>query len=176
MESDQSAGEPPDIRLIPRQYEYLRVYAQDMAYVTPWELTERRRTYTKRVYDTLQLMSANTPPREISMERLYPVQDWGKVWKNIAKARITDEARAAWYSVVHDLIPTNVRLHNIRMADNEDCTLCGRRDTLTHRLTECGEGKSIWRWTRSRLACIRQTSKGYRQFGSRALPSGPVSS
>jgi len=46
-------------------------------------------------------MSANTaPPREIRMEHLYPGQDRSKVWKNIAKARITDEARSAWYSVV----------------------------------------------------------------------------
>jgi hypothetical protein len=135
---------PPDIRQIPRQYEYLRVYAQEMAYVTPRELIDGRRTYTKRIYDTLRLMSANTAPtREIRMEHLYPGQDWSKVWKNIAKARITDEARSAWYSGFHDLIPTNFRLHNIRMADNEDCTLCGRRDNLTHRLTECGEGKSI---------------------------------
>ena len=149
---------PLDIRLIPRQYEYLRVYAQEMAYVTPRGLTEGRRTYTKRIYDTLRHMNANAaPPREIRMEHLYPGQDWGKVWKNIAKANITDEARSAWYSVVHDCIPTNVRLHKIRMADNEDCSLCGRRDNLTHRLTECGEGKSIWKWTRSRLARVRQT-------------------
>jgi len=169
---------PPDIRLIPRQYEYLRVYAQEMEYVTPRELTEGRRTYTKRIYDTLRIMSANTaPPREIRMEHLYPGQDWVKIWKNIAKARITDEARSAWYSVVHDLIPTNVRLHNIRMADNEDCTLCGRRDNLTHRLTECGVGKSIWGWTRRRLACKRQTdAQRYRQIGSRVRPSGSVSS
>jgi len=126
--------------------------------MTPRELTERRRTYTKRIYDTLRIMSDNTAPSPaIRMEHLYPGHDWGKIWKNIAKARITEEVRSAWYSVEHDLIPTNVRLHNIRMADNEDCTLYGRRDTLTHRLTECGEGKSIWRWTRSRLVCIRRT-------------------
>jgi hypothetical protein len=37
------------------------------------------------------------------------------------------------------------------------CSTCGERDTLMHRITECGEGREIWKWTRKRIAWILRT-------------------
>ena len=61
--------------------------------------------------------------------------------------------------VIHELIPTNIRLHRLRTVDTEDCTLCGKQDTIIHRLTECGTGEEIWEWTRIRLAAIHRTDR-----------------
>jgi hypothetical protein len=39
-----------------------------------------------------------------------------------------------------------------------DCKECGSVDTLSHRLTECGEGKNIWEGTMQRIAWIMRTT------------------
>ena len=56
-----------------------------------------------------------------------------------------------WRKAIHDIIPTNTRPHRIRIPKTDTCTECGRRDTLEHRLIECGEGTRTWNWTRSRI-------------------------
>jgi hypothetical protein len=35
--------------------------------------------------------------------------------------------------------------------------MCYVKDTLTHRITGCGEGKGQWTWTRQRLAVMLRT-------------------
>jgi hypothetical protein len=57
--------------------------------------------------------------------------------------------------VIHDIIPTNVKLHRIRLTDTDVCTQCAWQDTLLHRLTECGETQEIWEWTLLRIALIQ---------------------
>ena len=52
--------------------------------------------------------------------------------------------RSAWYTVIHDLLPTNTRLQRIRLVDTDNRTLCGRQDTTLHHLTECGVGRETW--------------------------------
>jgi len=81
------------------------------------------------------------------------------MWENLHIIPTSEGARSAWYMVIHDLIPTNTRLHRIRLVDTQDCTLCGKQDTMIHRLTECGEGEEIWEWTRTRLAAINRTDR-----------------
>jgi len=41
------------------------------------------------------------------------------------------------------------------------CNLCGRTDTLQHRLTDCTEGVDKWLSTRSRNATILRTDPSY---------------
>ena len=43
------------------------------------------------------------------------------------------------------------------MVPTDLCRHCNRKDTLQHRLTECGEGPPIWGWTRERIATILRT-------------------
>jgi hypothetical protein len=57
--------------------------------------------------------------------------------------------------VIHDTISTNVRLHRTRLVGAENCTQCGRQDTMLHRLTERGAGKEIWEWIRIQIARIQ---------------------
>jgi hypothetical protein len=53
--------------------------------------------------------------------------------------------------VIQDILPTNERLHKIRLVDS---TLCGQPDTFQHSVTSCGDGASIWLWTKRRIAWI----------------------
>ena len=58
------------------------------------------------------------------------------------------------YAVIHELVPTNEHLADIRLADTTRCTDCGIVDTLKHRITECGKGPVIWNCTRDRIAAL----------------------
>jgi hypothetical protein len=86
-----------------------------------------------------------------------PAIDWFVVWGNLHNISFFDDARSEWYRVIHDLIPTNMRLHRIKLMDTENSTQCGRQDTMLHRVTEFGAGKEIWQWTRTQIAQIQTT-------------------
>jgi hypothetical protein len=91
------------------------------------------------------------------IETMYPNTQWTRVWKNLHEVWTTDAIRAAWYKVIHDIVPTNVRHAKIKRSDTDRCRLCGRSDTLIHRLTECMEMKYIWVWTRRRIGLMLHT-------------------
>jgi len=74
-----------------------------------------------------------------------PRIDWATVWNNFYNTRTSEGARSAWYVVIHDILPTHTRLHRIRLVESEACSLCGKRDTTLHRLTECGISQEIWK-------------------------------
>jgi hypothetical protein len=79
--------------------------------------------------------------------QLRPATDWSLVWGSLHNVILPDEARSAWYTVIHDIILTNGRMHRIRLMNTENCIQCGRQDTILHRLTECGVRQEICEWT-----------------------------
>jgi len=56
----------------------------------------------------------------------------------------TLDIKAAWFQVIHDIVPTYERLARIHLRDTAQCPLFGRTDTLLHRLTECNGMADIW--------------------------------
>jgi len=92
--------------------------------------------------------------------QLQPQAKWTVVWKNLHESPVPDTSRAAWYRVIHDIIPTNVRLHKIRMTPTDSCRICGKRDTLEHRIVDCGEGEKMWTRTRKQIELILKTDSG----------------
>ena len=86
-------------------------------------------------------------PPDMCITRLWPDMDWVTVWKNLQMAPVPRTTKAIWYWVVHDILPTNESLHNIRLAPTDQCRHCDRKDTIQHRLTECGDGEIVWEWT-----------------------------
>jgi hypothetical protein len=77
-------------------------------------------------------------PREVRDVTVWPTTDWSLVWKNLAETPVIGETKAAWYKVIKDILPTNEKLHRIRIAPTDRCRHCNRKETLLHRLTECG--------------------------------------
>ena len=88
---------------------------------------------------------------------LWPQTAWPRVWKNLGEEPVPETTKAAWYKVIHDILPTNVRLSRIRMIPTDACRKCDRTDTLSHRLIECGEGEQIWTRTKQLLVWILRT-------------------
>ena len=96
--------------------------------------------------------------QEMRITNLWPIADWVTIWKNLHAAPVSGSDTATWYKVTHDIIPTNVRLHRIKMSPTDTCKDCGSKDTLGHRLTECGEGTTTWGRKKSIFARILRPS------------------
>jgi hypothetical protein len=153
-----SKNNPPNIRAIPQSLAYLCLYFLDWAYIEPERPLESRRKYKRRVYDTLRtILNAENKPREVRVMTLRPHIDWKMVWGNLQSNRLPERVRRAWYMIIHDLMPTNVRLHRIRLRDAVNCPQCRRQDMKLQRLTEYGVGREIWERTRLLKARIRRT-------------------
>jgi len=69
-------------------------------------------------------------------------------------AWLSERLKSLWYTVIHELLPTNERLAAIHLTETDRCKQCGEPDTLQHRLRENGEGALIWKWTRARIAAL----------------------
>jgi hypothetical protein len=152
-------GNPPHPNFVPATMDYLRTYITDTAYVPVQTSSESPKAYKARIYTTLRALSiAMTPQMDIRIEKLWPHEDWKLIWKNLVETPTSEADIAVWYKVINDIIPTNVRLHRIKMASTDTCKECGEVDTLLHRLTECGEGKTIWDWTQKIIARMLSTS------------------
>jgi len=150
---------PPYPGLIPAAFGYIRAYVLDAAYVQNQGNIEPAKTYKKRIYATLQTLSNEVSTiQEMRIIKLWPQTDWELVWKNLLATPVSSSVLMTWYKAIHDIIPTNTRLHRILMSNTDNCTECGHRDTLEHRLIECGEGIRTWNWTRSRIARIMRSS------------------
>ena len=149
---------PPDLRKIPPSLDYLRTFAQELAYVDLRTQDENRRTYRRRIYWSLrQMAEAGNPPREMRIVLSHPEEDWGQLWVNLTQCWSTQAVKITWYKVIHDIFPTNECLHRISLADTPLCGNCGSLDTIQHRITDCGAGATIWQWTQRRIAWILRT-------------------
>ena len=65
----------------------------------------------------------------------HPNAEWTNVWGNIVSTPLPDETRSTWYRVIYDLIPTQVRLHDINIQNTGACVQCTNVYTLLH--TQC---------------------------------------
>jgi len=120
--------------------------------------TEEDKSYKRRLYSTLKVLSDTAvPPQEMRVARIWPSTDWKAVWRNIVATPSSESDIANWYKVIHDVLPTNERLLRIRMTPTDTYNECGRKDTLSHRLTECGEGHDTWVLVKSLIARMLRT-------------------
>ena len=132
---------------------YLRTYATDAAYIPEQWRTETPKVYKKRIYETLKALAiAITPSMPMRAEKQCPEAEWTTIWKNLALTPTTGEDKANWYKVIHDIIPTNERLHRIRIAPTDLCFECNQKDTLIHRMIECGENAANWKRIQNHIA------------------------
>jgi hypothetical protein len=155
-------GNPPDVGRIPPALRYIRQYVQDEAYVLERNAEESKKTYKRRLYRTmLDLLRDSAEPPPMRIATMWPATRWEVVWRNVQMMPGSELVRVNWFHLIHDLVPTNVRLHRIALRDTEQCERCEGTDTLPHRLTECGDGPATWQWTRARIAAILRTSQAH---------------
>jgi hypothetical protein len=146
---------PPQIQRIPAELDYQRHFTMGTAYIPPQQESESCKKYKRRIYVTMVVLLREMPTfPTMRVLRLWPPTDWNLVWANLHETPVPEDVKMEWYRAIHDIIPTHDRLHRIKMAATNQCRHCHAPDTLRHRLTECGEGRLMWDWTRGRLAVI----------------------
>jgi len=120
--------------------------------------SEHRKTYKRRLYSALLTsIQAAAGFLELRVQKPWSNIDWTRMWKNLNDAPVPEKTRCVWYQVIHYIIPTNVRLHLINMVPSDTCRRCTATDTLEHRLIVCGEGRTIWQYTKTLLARMLRT-------------------
>jgi hypothetical protein len=126
-----SPGEnPPYIARIPQYLGYLRQYALDNAYIHQQERVETNMAYKRRMYSTVaHLLSVTVAHRLMRIERLWSNTDWPVVCRYIKATSRQESLKAQWYKVIHNLIPTNERLHKIHLSPTDQCWLYNQTDT-----------------------------------------------
>jgi hypothetical protein len=155
-------AKPPPKLAIPQSLEYMPQYASGMVCVDPLNQGKGKKVYRQRIYDALRGMGvAGSTPREnancnaICHGGMGPGMDWSPYDLG------SDNIKATWFLVIHDLLPTNERLHRINLTETSRCKAYGAEDTRLHRLIECQRGKAVWDETRRRLI-LRTSPAGFR--------------
>jgi hypothetical protein len=90
---------PPYITFIPTVIAYMRQCIQESAYVSPQTENESRTTYKLRVYRTL--LYYVSPPHEtktMRINKLWPAEDWDRIWRNLHATPVSDNYISIWYS------------------------------------------------------------------------------
>lgn len=118
-------GNPPYPAGITERMGYLRRYTMDAAYVPGQRETESTKVYKRRIYKTLRALAiAISAPLAMRIDRQFPEADWETIWKNLVATPTSDEDKAHWYRVIHDIIVKNERLHRNRIAPTDLCSAC----------------------------------------------------
>jgi hypothetical protein len=152
-------GNPPQAMQIPGTFAYLHCYAIDMAYIQNTERHEAPSSMSKHMYNTLREMALTVNGDSgVRIMTMHPTEPWDTVWKNLHDVWTPVEVKSTCFQVIHDLIPTNARLARLRLRDTDKFPLCGRTDTLLHRLMECNDMADIWAWTRARIPMMLCTA------------------
>jgi hypothetical protein len=130
-----------------------------MAYVDSPNQGEGKKVYRQRIYGALRAMgAAGSTPRKMRIVMKYPTVEWHRAWINLHTTWASDSIKAMWFLVIHDLVPTNERLHRINLKVTLRCKVCVEEDTRLHRLIECQGVRAVWDETRRKLAMILRTS------------------
>jgi uncharacterized protein with HEPN domain len=76
------------------------------------------------------MAAAANEPREMRITQKYPETKWKQVWKNVHTAWVTEDTKSIWYTVIHDIVPTNERLYTIKLVESDLCRHCDETDPL----------------------------------------------
>ena len=82
------------------------------------------------------------------VESRNPMLDWNNVWKTINFKFIDINDRPILYKYVHQILPTNKRLFNIRLRNDALCDYCLIEDTNMHKFYYCHKVQSCLNWVR----------------------------
>jgi hypothetical protein len=145
---------PPNIKAVPRDLQYIRIFLQEWSYITvPGDPRDTR--VCSVIYRTLiHHGKIRSQQKQMRIVQKQPQARWGQTWRNIASPFLPATVSSEWYRVVHDIVPTNDRMHKIGLMDTDLCTTCRTPDTLEHKLTRCNITKIIWAWLACTLAKI----------------------
>lgn len=141
---------PLDIRIIPTNFSYLKVFIQEWCYLDRTKLNTS--SLNRHIYT--QLLSG-LPKVKMRIERhLNQNINISQIWKNIDIKGIPIHVKSVWYSIIHDILPSRERLHRIFMIETDKCPYCNNTETILHRVFECHILQAMWDQSTIYLQCL----------------------
>ena len=87
--------------------------------------------------------------------------DWNRVWRNLRGSWISEDRQSAWYSVIHDIVPTNERLFAIHLVHIAYCVIAAGQTRYYTAWQNVPMGQRSGEWTRRRMAMILRVDQKY---------------
>lgn len=104
---------------------------------------------SRMIYNYL-LSKQNISPK---IENKHPDKSWDFCWQNLSSNFIGSEEKHYLFLMLNEIVATKSKLYekNISGAIDSKCEVCGRTDTLEHRIKLCKDSKIIWDWITSSI-------------------------
>ena len=108
-----------------------------------------------------------------NVETRYPNKDWDNIWKILSFKYMHVNDRPIIFKYIHEIIPTNKRLHQIRCRGDAICNNCDQVDTIRHKFYDCRVMQECLNWLRrlTMYMCNMNTDhNSFAQFMSFDIP------
>ena len=103
-------------------------------------------------------------PHVPNIVRHFPRFNWSLIFHNLRSVRQYDLGYDLWFRIVHNVFPTNARLHELDIIPHDQCNKCHLTDDLSHRFTACPPIQIIWRQYQRMVAILLHTSSAHVHF------------
>ena len=104
-------------------------------------------------YVTMEVVVGN-PQRQwklVKCEKKNPSVDWNRSWDLAKMKHLTSEQSSFLFKMLHNILPTNSRLHHLKQKDCPACSHCssGSADDCQHALLNCSKNVDVNNWVTS---------------------------
>ena len=86
---------------------------------------------SKVIYDFILLKQ---PPK---VEEKYSLFNWKTIWKNLAFKCIRSDDRCILFKYLHEILPNNSRLYEIKRKPSPNCDMCNLEENNLHMMYYC---------------------------------------
>ena len=107
---------------------------------------------TKNIYESI------IQKQKPIVEEKYPLFDWENIWDNIASRVINSDNRSILFKYLHEILPNNLRLYNIRRKGSPNCDTCNMEENNVHMFYFCNKNKVMVKYLRVMLQTVLNIS------------------
>ena len=93
-----------------------------------------------------EIYLSTLPKIKPRVEIQYPNYNWNKIWKNLNYKYINVMDRCIVYKFLHEILPTNKRLKQMRIKNDSKCNYCSDEDSLMHKFYHCHKIRNSVNW------------------------------
>ena len=85
------------------------------------------------------------------IETHYELFKWNEIWRNLSSVFIMVNEREILYKYLHEILPTNKRLRDIRSIVSPLCEYCTEEESNIHFVYQCQRHTEVIQWLKSTL-------------------------
>ena len=107
-------------------------------------IKDHKRFPNIKAKDIYEVMSTKVVPSIVTRYAF----DWSNIWKNLNFKYMNFTERNIMYKFIYEILPTNKRLNQIRVAQSPLCQECDMEDTNSHKFYFCSKVQECVSWLR----------------------------